>query len=215
MSARVADYLGRDLKNAFLSGWIYHRPHPFFRLYLFGALCWINAHAFVEANAFFARAARAKSILDEATQALVSEVQWGRRATLWTTPVAEHGSLPVRLDPTGDTADQLRRLRAFWDQAILPRPEVRFETVDLRFRGQVVTREADPDAPTVPPDSTATPPASAEAPATGALSRDGFGGPCSLVGRAKGSEASYVSLICRDPGSADADLVFGCREGDA
>ena len=105
---------------------------------------------------------------DEATQALVSEVQWGRRATLWTTPVAEHGSLPVRLDPTGDTADQLRRLRAFWDQAVLPRPEVRFETVDLRFRGQVVTREADPDAPTAPPDSTATPPASAEAPAASA-----------------------------------------------
>jgi cell division protein FtsQ len=79
---------------------------------------------------------------DEATQALVSEVAWGRRPTLWTTPVAAHGSLPVRLGTTpGEHADQLRRLRAFWDQAVLPQPEVRFDLIDLRFDGQVVTRE--------------------------------------------------------------------------
>ena len=97
---------------------------------------------------------------DEATQALVSEVQWGRRATLWTTPVAGHGSLPVRLATSEGHADQLRRLRAFWDQAVLPRPEVRFDLVDLRFDGQVVTRERAPGASTDSTEvTTSTPPA--------------------------------------------------------
>ena len=110
---------------------------------------------------FLAALARA----DAPTQALVSEVQWGRQPTLWTTPVERHGSLPVRLDPAGDPADQLHRLRAFWDQAVLPRPDVRFAVVDLRFDGQVVTRETAPGlrAPGTPTDSTAasaaTPPA--------------------------------------------------------
>ncbi len=107
-------------------------------------------------RSFLAALARA----DAATQALVSEVQWGRRATLWTTPVAGHGSLAVRLATDAGHDDQLRRLRAFWDQAVLPRPDVRFDAIDLRFDGQVVTREAGPGAP---PDSTAasaaTPPA--------------------------------------------------------
>lgn len=97
---------------------------------------------------------------DAATQALVSEVQWGHRVTLWTTPVAAHGSLPVRLASRGDHADQLRRLRAFWDQAVLPRPDVRFELVDLRFDGQVVTREQTPIDPTDSNEASAsTPPA--------------------------------------------------------
>ncbi len=91
---------------------------------------------------------------DDATLALVSEIDWGRTVTLWTTPVEGHGSLPVRLGHTGH-ADQLRRLRAFWDESVLPRPDTRFESVDLRFAGQIVTRESTP-ADTV---ATATPPA--------------------------------------------------------
>lgn len=99
---------------------------------------------------------RALATADDATQALVSEIRWSPRATLWTTPVEDHGSLAVRLDPDGDPVDQLRRLRAFWDQAVLPRPEVRFESVDLRFDGQVVTREAAPgDSTATAPDTTA------------------------------------------------------------
>ena len=89
---------------------------------------------------------------DDETQALVSELDWGRAVTLWTTPVEGHGSLPVRLGRAGH-ANQLRRLRAFWAQAVRPQPDVRFETVDLRFDGQVVTREA----PRAAPDSTAVP----------------------------------------------------------
>lgn len=85
---------------------------------------------------------------DEQTAALVSEVEWGRAPTLWTTPAGGHGSVPVRL-AHADPDDQLRRLRAFWDQAVLPRPDIRFDLVDLRFHDQVVTREAGPT-----PDST-------------------------------------------------------------
>jgi len=85
----------------------------------------------------------ALSRADGATLALVSEIDWGRTVTLWTTPVEGHGSLPVRLGHARHD-DQLRRLRAFWDQSVLPRPETRFESVDLRFAGQIVTRESSP-----------------------------------------------------------------------
>lgn len=80
---------------------------------------------------------------DVATQALVSEVEWGRTVTLWTTPTSSHESVRVRLGQAGHR-DQLRRLRAFWDQAVLPQPDVTFSFVDLRFDGQVVTRESSP-----------------------------------------------------------------------
>ncbi|MEM1117357.1 MAG: FtsQ-type POTRA domain-containing protein, partial [Bacteroidota bacterium] len=83
---------------------------------------------------------------DAEALALVSEVEWGRRVTLWTTPAGGHGSVPVRLGASADAdhAGQLRRLRAFWDQSVLPRPEATFRLVDLRFDGQVVTREGAP-----------------------------------------------------------------------
>ncbi|HEX8386594.1 MAG TPA: FtsQ-type POTRA domain-containing protein [Rubricoccaceae bacterium] len=85
---------------------------------------------------------------DDATDALVSEVEWhpSGRAVLWTTPAGGHPSVPVRLGRTG-VADQLARLRAFWDQSVLPRPRARFRSVDLRFEGQVVTQEGRPPAP--------------------------------------------------------------------
>ena len=88
---------------------------------------------------------------EPATLALVSEIDWGRQVTVWTTPAGEHGSLRVRLGHA-DHARQLRTLRAFWDQSVLPRPDTPFRLVDLRFEGQVVTREGAP-----PPDSTAAP----------------------------------------------------------
>lgn len=86
---------------------------------------------------------------DDETDALISEVVWTpRQTTLWTTPTTGRGTLPVRLGHTGQ-ADQLRRLHAFWHQAVLPRPDAPIEAVDLRFEGQVVTEEADLPAPTV------------------------------------------------------------------
>ena len=92
---------------------------------------------------------------DDATDALVSEVEWrAGRAVLWTTPAGGHPSVPVHLGRTG-VAGQLARLRAFWDQSVLPRPRARFRSVDLRFDGQVVTQEGAPPAP----DSTRAVPA--------------------------------------------------------
>ena len=89
----------------------------------------------------------ALALADDATDALVSEIEWhaGGRAVLWTTPAGGHPSIPVRIG-RGDVAGQLARLRAFWDQSVLPRPQTRFRTVDLRFDGQVVTEEGDPPA---------------------------------------------------------------------
>ena len=89
---------------------------------------------------------------DDETRALVSEIDWGRRVTVWTTPAGSHGPIQVRLGHA-DQARQLRALRAFWDQSVLPRPETPFRLVDVRFDGQVVTREGPPPAP----DSTARP----------------------------------------------------------
>ena len=100
---------------------------------------------------------------DDATRALVSEIDWGRRVTVWTTPAGGHGPIQVRLGHA-DHARQLRALRAFWDQSVLPRPETPFDLVDLRFDGQVVTREgAAPDSTTAPAGG---PPPPAAEPAT-------------------------------------------------
>ena len=89
---------------------------------------------------------------DAETDALISEIVWTpNRTTLWTTPTSSRGTLPVRLGRTGQ-ADQLQRLHAFWHQAVLPRPGAPIEAVDLRFEGQVVTKEAIP----APSDSTAS-----------------------------------------------------------
>ena len=93
---------------------------------------------------------------DEAALALVSEVEWAGPVTLWTTPAGGHGSVPVRLGRGGDYGDRLRRLRAFWDQSVLPRPAHDVRLVDLRFDGQVVTREGGAEGPPAP----AAPPAS-------------------------------------------------------
>ena len=45
------------------------------------------------------------------TLALVSEIDWGREVTVWTTPAGGHGSLRVRLGHA-DEARQLRALRS-------------------------------------------------------------------------------------------------------
>lgn len=77
------------------------------------------------------------------TNALVDAVAWGRRPRLTTAPVGDHDAVAVLLPRTGH-AGALRRLRAFWDQTVLPQPEAAFASVDLRFDGQIVTRESAP-----------------------------------------------------------------------
>ena len=87
---------------------------------------------------------------DAEARALVSEIDWGEEVTVWTTPAGGHGPVRVRLGHA-DQGRQLKALRAFWDQSVLPRPGTPFRLVDVRFDGQVVTREGPP------PDSTARP----------------------------------------------------------
>jgi cell division protein FtsQ len=77
-----------------------------------------------------------------AVNALVSEilVESGD-ITLLTSPTPEGRVIPVRMGVEGDHDDRLKRLYAFWHQAILTQPDKMFRVVDLRFDGQVVTRE--------------------------------------------------------------------------
>ena len=80
--------------------------------------------------------------LDAETDALVSELEMAAsgEVRLRTTPTGARGSLEVWLGHDG-FAEKLRRLRAFWQQAVLPQPNKRFPVIDLRFDGQIVTRE--------------------------------------------------------------------------
>ena len=84
---------------------------------------------------------------DPAADALLSEFRRDRRGgfTLVTAPAAGHGAIEVVLGTGGPSGfgEQFGRLTAFWAQAVRPQPERRFEQVDLRFRDQIVTREAE------------------------------------------------------------------------
>jgi cell division protein FtsQ len=74
--------------------------------------------------------------------ALVAElaVQPDSSVRLVTAPVGAHGALPVRLG-TGRIGSKLRRLRAFARQVLATRPKRPVAEIDLRFEGQIVTRE--------------------------------------------------------------------------
>ncbi len=76
-----------------------------------------------------------------ATDALVSGVE--RTAdgpfVLHTAPTPAGRAVPVVLGQDG-FAEKLRRLHAFWDQAILAQPDLPLRRVDLRFDGQIVTQ---------------------------------------------------------------------------
>lgn len=78
----------------------------------------------------------------EDTEALVAAVVMhdDQRVQLLTEPIGAHGSLPVRVRPD-DLPAQLRRLRAFAQQVLAPRPDAAIAEIDLRFDDQIVTRE--------------------------------------------------------------------------
>lgn len=71
---------------------------------------------------------------------LLTEISFDGGA-LWGYAVAPQGTIRIRLEPHA-FGNQLARLHAFWRQAVLPQPEKKFQVIDLRFAGQVVTREA-------------------------------------------------------------------------
>ena len=86
----------------------------------------------------------ALAAVDPATNALVSDVELrGDDVWIYTVPAGARGSIPVRLG-RGDLAAKLGRLRAFWQQAVLPKPETSFQQIDLRIASQVITRETAP-----------------------------------------------------------------------
>lgn len=57
-----------------------------------------------------------------------------------TVPVHEGRCIRVRLGK-GDFARKMKTLKAFWTQAVAGFPSKRIDWIDLRFRGQVVTKE--------------------------------------------------------------------------
>lgn len=79
--------------------------------------------------------------LDDPHLALLSEFELrGRELWLRTTTTGRGQSIEVRLG-RDDFEEKIRRLHAFWHQAILTQPETRFTRVDLRFDSQIVTLE--------------------------------------------------------------------------
>lgn len=81
--------------------------------------------------------------LDPDIDALISslEVHASGDVTLHTAPAGTQASVDIRLGRRG-YAETFRRLHAFWRQAVLPRPQKTFESIDLRFDGQIVTKES-------------------------------------------------------------------------
>lgn len=81
--------------------------------------------------------------LDPSVDALLSTIEVGPQGEimLHTAPAGTQGSVEVRLGTT-NFEEQFERLNAFWTKAVLTRPERMFETIDLRFDSQIVTRES-------------------------------------------------------------------------
>lgn len=83
---------------------------------------------------------------DPETRLLLSELEItpGGEVEGWLTPLRAGGSsIPVQFGYS-DFGEKLRRLRAFWRQAVQTRPDHVFEEIDLRFDSQVVTVEEAP-----------------------------------------------------------------------
>lgn len=76
---------------------------------------------------------------------LVAEIEVGpdESVRLVTTPIGGHNAISVRLG-TGDVSKKLRTLHAFAQQVLATPSDASIEQIDLRFDGQVVTREQSP-----------------------------------------------------------------------
>lgn len=79
--------------------------------------------------------------LEDFEDALLSEIhETATGIDIYTAVTPGGQSLRVRLG-RDQFEQKLDRLQSFWMQAVLARPETRYDWVDLRFEGQVVTRE--------------------------------------------------------------------------
>ncbi len=80
--------------------------------------------------------------IDPDADVLISsfEIEPSGQLALRTEPINGQGSIYVRLGRR-DYAARLSYLSAFWRQAVLTRPDRKYEWIDLRFDSQIVTRE--------------------------------------------------------------------------
>jgi len=76
------------------------------------------------------------------THDLVAElsVQPDSTLRLYTRPTTAHDAIRVEMGRDAFPR-KLRRLQAFWAQAVQPRPGTQFSVIDLRFDSQIVTQE--------------------------------------------------------------------------
>jgi len=82
------------------------------------------------------------ALQETGTDPLVAElaVQPDSSVRLLTAPVGEHDALPVRLG-NGNLSAKLQQLRAFAEQVLATQSDTKIAEIDLRFDGQIVTRE--------------------------------------------------------------------------
>lgn len=85
---------------------------------------------------------RSIASLPDETDVLISSfvVEPTGEIALRTVPIHGNGSVSVRLG-RDDFDEKLKRLHAFWHQAVLTRPDRTYDVIDLRFDSQIVTRE--------------------------------------------------------------------------
>ncbi|MBE2185994.1 MAG: FtsQ-type POTRA domain-containing protein [Rhodothermales bacterium] len=101
--------------------------------------------------------------------ALVSDLLVDARGDVTLRTVAAPGGDPLRVRlGRGDYDAKFDALVRFWHRAVLTRPTRRFDVVDLRFAGQIVTREAERGTPF--PDSLRADSAAVALPSTPPLS---------------------------------------------
>ncbi len=85
---------------------------------------------------------RSVAAMPPETDLLISSfiVEAGGQIALRSVPINGQGSLTVRLGRRHFDV-KLARMRAFWDQAVVTRPDRKYDLIDLRFDSQIVTRE--------------------------------------------------------------------------
>ena len=140
--ALVVDGAGRA--THYLDAWGYAMPAPELAAFdvplVHGAALPRNATQPV-ASKGLRKLLAALATLTPDESALVSDLRVaGEDITLYTPAAPQGTTIPVRLGQTG-YRERFQRLRAFWEQAVLTRPERRIESIDLRFSSQIVTRE--------------------------------------------------------------------------
>lgn len=92
------------------------------------------AHAAVRDVLAAMTASDARDLVAELT------VQPDSTLRLYTRPTTVHDAIRVEMG-RDDFSAKLRRLQAFWTQAVQPRPGTQFSVIDLRFDSQIVTQE--------------------------------------------------------------------------